>query len=448
MDNGRAMTHASTSANDSTTSAASGGRPASRVFSPHLQYGPAAGPKPIKVLHLVGRVGRGGAEVRSVRVLRQVDRRRFAFHFCAVSGRPGEFDDEVRSLGGQVHLISRGRKDFARRFAELLQREQYDVVHSNLQLVSGYLLRLAAQNGVPMRIAQFVNSQDDRIRGLARKVYRRAASLWDDRYASRRVLRRWIDRHATHILGLSEWSLTGGWRANWRDDPRCHVVYDGLDPAEFDAPAERDAVLQEFGLDNEGPLCIHVGRMARQKNHVRLADVFAALLRRRPTAQLLLVGRTVVGRDAHTMYDRLRRRIARLGIADRVVFAGERADVPRLLNAADVFLFPSLHEGLGDVVLESSAAGTPVLASDLPCIREIATRLPGVHYLSLNEPNARWARHADLLLAQPRTPRQRCSALKTFSRSVFTIDRCTDSLCRIWQGEATTAKRRFDAEHG
>ncbi|HUT09362.1 MAG TPA: glycosyltransferase [Thermoguttaceae bacterium] len=402
--------------------------------------------QPIKVLHVLGRVGFGGTEVGLVRVFRQIDRQRYRFHFCALSGRGGELEDEVRALGGEVHRMRRGKRGFARRFTDLLERERFDAVHASVLYTSGYLLRLAARCGVPVRVALFAASRPDRVRGLMRKVYRRLMSLWDDRYAGQRVMRGWIDRHATHILGVSRWSLASAWRTDWQSDPRCTVVYDGLDPAEFELPSDRRGVRREFGVPDAGPLYLHVGRMAEEKNHVRLIEIFSEVLRLQPAASLLLVGRTTVNRGDDSVLRRVRQRLERLGCAGRVVFAGERTDVPRLMKAADAFVFPSLCEGLGDVVLEASAAGTPALCTDLACIREIADRLPGVCCLSLDESDAAWARQAEAMSRTTPSHQRREAALAAFRRSVFHIRHRTDALCRIWQGSSleTAAKETAD----
>ena len=254
------------------------------------------------------------------------------------------------------------------------------------------------------------------------------------RYATGSMTRRWVDRYATDILGVSRWVLRSTWGPRWADDSRCRVVYDGLEPALFEGRPDRSGVCREFGFSEQSPLLIHVGRMAQPKNHVRLVSIFAEVLRLEPAARLLLIGRTDAYRGNHDVQRQVRARIAAAGIADRVIFAGERTDVPRLLKAADALIFPSLWEGLGDVVLEARAAGTPVLAANLPCILEIADRLPGVRCLSLDESNVKWAESA-LRLANHRPSHQdRQAALEFFRHSGFTVDECLKTLCRIWHG--------------
>jgi hypothetical protein len=100
------------------------------------------------ILHLFGRMDRGGAEMRTLDVMRRADRGRFRLHFCALSGRRGELDEEIRSLGGEVHLLPLSAS-FPWKFRRLLREGRFDVVHSHVHYPSGYLLRLAAKEGTP-----------------------------------------------------------------------------------------------------------------------------------------------------------------------------------------------------------------------------------------------------------------------------------------------------------
>ena len=129
---------------------------------------------------------------------------------------------------------------------------------------------------------------------------------------------------------------------------------------------------------------INVASFQPAKNQMRVVEVFHRIAQRQAEARLLLVGREVNGYQA-----RVREAVERRGLADKVTFAGERADVPRLLKAADVLLFPSKWEGLPGAVLESCAAGLPVVASDIPGVLEIGRHFPGVHALPLSESDAR-----------------------------------------------------------
>ncbi len=398
---------------------------------PRVRHGEPA--RPIKILHLHGRMGRGGAEMRSMELFRHVDRRQFQFHFCGVSGCPAEFDEEIRDLGGEVHLLCRRHLSFQRRFRQLLLTHRFDVVHSHLHYLSGSLLRTAAQCGVPVRVAHFRSSHVDQVDGLGRKLYRLAWRLWVDRYATDAVMRRWVDRYATDILGVSHARLDEAWGADCESDPRCQVVYEGLDLAQFQTPADPIGVRSEFGLTTGATLYLHVGRMTEAKNHARLVSIFAEVLQRDPAARLLMVGRC-----DRRIEGELRRRMASLGIEGQIIITGERSDVPRLLKAADLLVFPSRWEGLGDAVLEACAAGTPALASDLPSIQEISALLPGVCCLPLEASDGAWAQAAVSLTATPKPDNNPTTASRHFRESVFTVEQCAQTLCLIWQRAAAT----------
>jgi glycosyltransferase involved in cell wall biosynthesis len=326
----------------------------------------------IKVLHVLGRMNRGGTEMRTLELMRNLDWKRYRFDFCCLSGLPGELDGEIRSLGGVVHLIPLGIL-FPSRFRKLLRNGGFHAVHSHVHWFSGYILRLAAKEGVPQRICQFASTWDGKRAHLLRRL-------------RNRILKRWVELHATDIVGVSEGALNANLGPEWSHDARCRVIYRGIDVSQFRIRPDRTGIRAELGIPQDAVVVIHVGRMDPPKNHERLLCIFERFVRMVPGAYLLLIGAV---RDP--IESSVRRFAARRAISERVVFAGVRADVPRLLRASDLMIFPSLWEGLPGAVLEAVAAELPVLASDLPGINEIARYLPGVRTMSLELPDEEWA---------------------------------------------------------
>ncbi len=376
-----------------------------------------AGETPIRILHIFGRMARGGAEMRTLEIMRHIDRDRYQLHFCVLSGQEGDLDREIRFLGGRVHYCCLDL-GFPNRFRRLLRDERFDVVHSHVHYFSGYILRMASKEDIPVRVAHFRNTQDDHLDGGIR------------RYAQRILMKRWIDRNATQILAVSRAAMRHSWPVRWRDDPRCLVIYNGLDLSPFGSPADKEGVFEEFSVPRDSRLLIHVGRFAPQKNHIRLIDIFAETSRRVPGIYLLLVGK---GDNDTEMW--ARKKSADSGIADKVIFAGERRDVARLLKAADLMIFPSRWEGLPGAVLEACAAGTPVLASELPGIAEIAEHFECLRIMSLERLDRDWAATASELLSGGAMDR-RSAMSDVFARSVFNIRNCVESHCIVWQGRS------------
>jgi glycosyltransferase involved in cell wall biosynthesis len=171
--------------------------------------------------------------------------------------------------------------------------------------------------------------------------------------------------------------------------------------------------------------------MSPPKNNLRLAELAGGLLARQQDGYMVFVGRENETIKA-AMIDRLRM----AGVVDRVRFAGERNDVPRVMKSADLFLFPSLWEGLPGTVLEACAAGTPVLASRIPGTRELADRFPLVHTLPLAASDDEWIRLAGTLLAQPPTAGHRRQARLFFQSTPYDIGRCADAHVRAWEDSA------------
>jgi glycosyltransferase involved in cell wall biosynthesis len=354
--------------------------------------------------------------MRIVDLLRHVDLGRFEMHFLTLSAVQNDFDREVRLLGGFVHQIAFGPLRFPLQFGKLVRRHGFDVVHSHISLQSGFVVRQANQLHVPRRIVHFRSSRSGGGSGPVR-------------FLRRAVLRNWIRRHATSILSVGEGAMDSVWGPLWRGDPRCSVVYSGLDPATFDGPRQVSEVRREFGFPEDSPLVIHVGRFVPEKNHVRLLDVFNTLHRRRPDVRLLMVGWDPTG-----ISEAIKQRIRSLSLIGHAVVSDERRDIPRLLKAADLLVFPSLWEGLPGVVLEAAASGTPVLASDLPGVGEIAAHLPRIRQLSLDQPDESWAEVASELIDQSPDAELRREAQQCFAHGVFTMDRYARAMIEIWDG--------------
>ncbi len=374
-------------------------------------------PRPRRVLHVFGAMNRGGSEIRTLQVMHETDRDRFQLEFCALSGRAGVLDDEIRALGGEVHPVPlRLGLPFA--FTRLLKARRIDVVHSHVHYFSGAVLALAAAAGVPRRIAHFRATQDEHAPTVTRAAY----------HVAMRALIRSV---ATGIIGCAVSVLEEAWRHDWRADPRCAVIHNGVDVdayAPFDDPVVARAVLAECSVPDGAPLLVQVGRFHPVKQQRRLPALLATI----PGAHLLCVGRLDDDEAPAT-----RDAVARLQLTERVHFLGERTDVPRLLSAADLLLLTSTAEGLPGALLEAAAAGTPFLSSALPGAREILDVLPGAGALvDLRETDGAWGSAAQRLLARTPLPGHRAAARAAVAGSIFSIAHATRLHEALWEARS------------
>jgi glycosyltransferase involved in cell wall biosynthesis len=367
--------------------------------------------RPIRILHVLGRLNRGGTEIRTLDLLRYLEPGEFHTDFCALSGQPGVLDEEARSRGAQIHYCAITRPDFPVQFIRLLRHHTYDIVHSHIHMTSGIILSLARMAGVRGRITHFRSSQSG---GQANA--RRRTQEW--------ILRQLIQMNATQILSVCESTFDLAWRPHWREDPRCAVVYNGIERELFLGVSDRRGVRQEFDIPDDAQLIIHVGRLRQPKNHTRLLSIVAHLEPKVPNMYLLLVGegplRPVIEEESQ-----------RLNLTDRIILAGDREDVPRLLRGADLMIFPSLWEGLPGAVLEGLAAEIPVLASNLPVMAEIQRFHTGLYTLGLEEEDVVWAQFAESLLLHA----ERADEAQ-WQRSPFTIENASRAMTDIWRKAA------------
>jgi glycosyltransferase involved in cell wall biosynthesis len=259
---------------------------------------------------------------------------------------------------------------FARRFRSVLREGRYDVVHSHVHHFSGFVVRLAHQEQVPVRIAHCHNTSDGKGSAPSRSLYHA-------------LMKHWIRKYATHGLAASAEAATALFGPNWQSDVRFRVLFCGIDLEPFRQKVCREEVRKELGIPLDAPVVGHVGRFAPQKNHAFLLEIAAEVIKRRPEVYFLLVGDGPLRPDMEA-------KARKLGIEKKVVFTGTRGDVPRLmLGAMDVFVFPSLWEGLPIVLVEAQAAGLRCVVSE--AVPRDANVVEGaVSYLPLSASADEW----------------------------------------------------------
>jgi glycosyltransferase involved in cell wall biosynthesis len=361
--------------------------------------------RPIRVLHVLGALNRAGAETWLMNVLRHIDRERFRLDFLVHTTEAGAYDPDVRALGGRIFpcLGTRQPLAYARALRTILKSEgPFDVVHSHVHAYSGLVLRAAHQVGVPQRIA---HSHCDTTTLDARSSVLRRAYLG--------LMKSWLHRHATLGLAVSRQAAVSLFGANWSGDRRWRISYCGIDLAPFRASTDRAAVRSEFKIPERAFVVGHVGRFDYQKNHKFLIEIFTTLSRRNPDARLLLIGEG-------PMRPAIEEQFGWAGLRDKVIFAGPRPDVPRLMTAAmDAFVLPSHFEGLPLVLLEAQAAGLPCLLADT--VAEETTVNPAlVRRLSLAQTTEAWCDELDAL-CRSLAHESRREAVRVIEESAFNI---------------------------
>lgn len=304
----------------------------------------------MRILHVVGKLDRGGAETWLVQVLRHIDRDQFQMDFLVHTNEPGSYEEEVRALGSQIiHCCSQEQPaHYARRFRQILRSNGvYDAVHTHVHHFSGYPLMLAATCGVRKRVAH--SHIDTRSAESISRPARRA-------YVA--TMRRLISQFATNGLAVSTEAGDDLFPEGWRASSRWKLHHLGIDLDRFAVPVNKISVRKSLGIPQDAVVVGHLGRFMEQKNHSFLIDIAQALVRRDPRFIFLLIG------DG-PLRPAVEAKVANFALGKHFIFTGVRSDVPQLMKGAmDLFLFPSLYEGLPLTLLEAQAAGLKCIVSE------------------------------------------------------------------------------------
>ena len=300
--------------------------------------------QPIRVLNLFTIKDRGGAETMVMNYYRHIDRTKVQFDFLVHREQRGAYDDEIEVLGGRIYrLCPIYPQNFARYKRDLRgffqAHPEYKIIHSHMSELGYFAFREAERQGIPVRICHAHNAPH----GFDMKMVMRT-------YFKKRMM-----PYLTHLFMCG--SESGRWLYGPQNESRFIMLNNAIDAASYTYDlSKREELRRQFGLADE--LVIgHVGRFNPQKNHPFLMDIFAALLKKESNAVLLLVG----GGEGMSQ---IREKAQKLGIAEHVHFLGVRSDVADLMQAMDIFVLPSLYEGLPVTMVEAQAAGLPCIISD------------------------------------------------------------------------------------
>lgn len=321
-----------------------------------------------RVLHVLNNLGSGGAESFIMNVYRNINREKVQFDFLIRSTQNGTMLDEIKKMGGRIFIQPPFPRQMLQNYSALdhfLQEHasEYKAIHVHANsLVYVKPLQLAKRYGIPCRI---IHSHSTKSSMLALHKFN---------------IRR-IDKWITDRFACSD--VAGKWMFPGRE---YKMIPNGINLDNFAYnEQDRDAIREKYNIGDK-VVVGNVGRFSPSKNHSFIVDVFEVYHRKNPNSVLMFVGE---GADKERIWNQVLHR----GLFDDVVFTGAVSDVWRYLSAMDVFLFPSLWEGLGIVLIEAQANALPSLvSSNVP--REVALS-ELIHFLNLKLTSNKWAECID-----------------------------------------------------
>lgn len=339
---------------------------------------------------------------------RHMDRSRIQFDFLCFLHCQESYEDEIRELGGRVFFVSRpGISPGSRRELKEFFREhgrEYAWLHNHEVYLSFLLKPLAGENG----ISRFI-------------VHSHATRYSDRKFAAvrNRILCIPIKWMKCHKFACSREAGEFLFGAGAVKAGKVTILNNAIDVETFRfCPEIRQEIREEFGFSDRFVIG-HIGRFVPQKNQEFLLEVFAKAVKKCPDLSLLFIGD---GPSKKAVEEKSRA----LGLNGKNVrFLGQRTDVPRLLNAMDVFALPSLFEGIGVVLMEAQANGLSCLASDQ--VPREAKITETVKFLPLDPEN--WIREfCGESHSRNHTQREALSIRENFQKRGFDIQQETRKL--------------------
>lgn len=325
-----------------------------------------------RILCILSALTAGGAETFLMKVYRALPKDAYQFDFI-VSEDNGCYTQEVLQRGGRIFAIPKRTENFygaMKGITNVVRQNQYEVVVklgnppiAGLDLIAA---RIGGAKKLAMRSCNALTGlsvKDQCVNALLRPVLNVAANI----------------KLAPSMLAAE---FTFGKHHAHKD---VHLIHNGvdLDVFHFDVEGRRN-IREEFSIQDRFVVG-HIGRFHKQKNHRYLLEVFCRIREQRQDAVLLMVG-------TGELEGQIREWVKSLELEDSVIFTGQRFDIPQLLSAMDVFVFPSLHEGMPNTVIEAQATGLPCVIADTITPEADITGL--VTYLPLNEEKEHWANTA------------------------------------------------------
>lgn len=330
--------------------------------------------EPIRILNLFTIMNRGGAETMVMNYYRNIDKSKVQFDFLVHRQERGAYDDEIEAMGGRIYRMCPIYPQNFGKYKKMLgaffdEHSEYKILHSHMSELGCYAFMEAHKRGIKVKICHAHN----------------APHGFDFKTILREYFKLRIRPYCSHMFmcGYS----SGEWLFGKKNSKYFIQVNNAIDAQNFKYNQKVSSKMrEELSISEDALVFGHIGRFNTQKNHSFLIDIFNEIQKKRENSVLLLVGNGDLEKE-------IKNKVKILGIESKVLFLGVRDDINRIIQSFDVFLFPSLFEGLGIVLIEAQAAGIPCITSEKVVAKEAAiTNL--LNYYPLEKDAKDWADRA------------------------------------------------------
>ena len=281
----------------------------------------------IIIAHIMGKWNGGGVESVVMNYYRNIDRNKIQFHFLCDEDSTDIPYDEIEKLGGKVIVIPPYQKLFKyqKELYKIFKENNYKIVHSHINALSVFPLRIAKKAKIPVRIAHSHSTSNKKEwkKNILKMILRPLSKLYANNYFA-----------CTEYAG--KWLF--GKKVVERKE--LNVINNAIDLKKFEFNENiRKALREKLGIKDDTLIIGHVGRFMKQKNHEFLIEVFNEVYKKNQNTLLILIGQG-------PLLSEIKQKAINLNIEDKIRFIGQVTDVEKYYNIMDIFLFPSIYEGL------------------------------------------------------------------------------------------------------
>lgn len=325
-----------------------------------------------RILHIIGRMDRSGAETMVMNLYRALDRSKFQFDFLYFTDDKCDFDEEIDSLGGLIYRIpySKYKNPISRMLAlkKLLKENKHlQIIHCHTLFSNAFHLWAGKMAGVKFRIAHSHSTSDIN-----------SVSTFGRAYQT--ISRFIIHKTATHYISCGEAAA----KYLFPTIKDVMLLPNSVDTQRFAniACTNKEYLRSMLKIAPEFLIIIQIGRLLEVKNHQFSIQLAAHLKRKLVDFRMVFIG------DGELMAS-LKDYVIKKNVEDYVIFLGKRSDIPEILASADIMLMPSLYEGFPVVLVESQAAGIPAIISDT-ISKEVDLGVGLIEMMSLSTDKENW----------------------------------------------------------
>ena len=355
--------------------------------------------EPIRIAQIIGKWVGGGVEAVVMNYYRHIDKTKIQFDFICDSDSTNIPYEEIEKLGGKVILIPPYQKVFKyhKELKKVLKDGNYKIVHSHINTLSIFPLFAAKCAKVPVRIAHSHSTIVNNKREFKRNVMKN-------------ILKHFSRIFATDYFACSELSAISQFGKKVYNNGEVVIINNAIDVDKFKYDENiRKSKRKELGIKDNTLVIGHIGRFVETKNHSFIIDVFNEVHKKKNDSILLLAGQG-------PLMEEIKEKVHNLELDDSVKFLGQRNDVNELYQVFDIFLLPSLYEGLGMVLIEGQVSGLSCIASkEVPSIAKINDNFK---FIGLDEDVSVWK---DAI--QELSSLYHCDCSKTISSNGYDISK-------------------------